>query len=327
MERYMTTRREFIKRMLVAGMATALPVPAWANDWPKRPVKLIVPFAPGGNTDGIARLIGQHLGAKLGETFVVENRLGAGGLIAASALARSAPDGYTMMMAALPQLAILPVLEKVDYDPVKDFTPISNVASNPFCLVANPEFEAKTLQELVAYVKARPGKLAYASGGTGSVSHLTMVLFLQRAGLNMVHVPYKGGAPAIADVMGNQIPVYFGNLSEALPQAGRGLRALAVSGTKRAVKLPDVPTVAESGYQGFRSETWNGLIAPAGTPRAIVDAVTAEVKNALKDPIILQRLDNYGVESIGSTSAEFEQTIAADISQWSAAIKTANIKL
>lgn len=323
----MTTRRLFMKQVLAAGAATALPLRALASDWPTRAVKLIVPFAPGGNTDGIARLIGQHLGAKFGETFVVENRLGGGGMIATSALARSAADGYTMMMAALPQIAILPALDKVDYDPVKDFTPISNVASNPFCLVANPDFEPKTLQDFVAYVKARPGNLSYASGGTGSVSHLTMVLFLQRAGLDMVHVPYKGGAPAISDVMGNQVPVYFGNLSEALPQAGRGLRALAVSGVKRAGKLPDVPTVAESGYRGFRSETWNGLIAPAGTPKAIVDVVAAAVKNALQDSVILQRLDNYGVDPIGSTPAEFERTIAADIAQWSEAIKAANIKL
>lgn len=324
----MTTRRQFMTEVLVSGLAAvALPAFAFADDWPKQAVKLIVPFAPGGNTDGIARLIGQHLGAKFGETFVIENRLGAGGMIATSALARSAPDGYTMMMAALPQIAILPALDKVDYDPVKDFTPICNVASNSFCLVANPDFEPKTLQDFVAYVKARPGKLSYASGGTGSVSHLTMVLFLQRAGLNMVHVPYKGGAPAISDVMGNQIPVYFGNLSEALPQAGRGLRALAVSGVKRAGKLPDVPTVAESGYRGFRSETWNGLIAPAGTPKAIVDVVAAAVKSALQDSVILQRLDNYGVDPIGSTPAEFERTIAADIALWGEAIKAANIKL
>lgn len=321
----MTTRRVFIRRMLVAGAATALPMRAWATDWPKQTVKLIVPFAAGGNTDGIARLIGQHLGAKLGASFIIENRLGAGGMIAASALARAAPDGYTMMMAALPQIAVLPVIEKADYDPKKDFTPISNVASNPFCLVSNPQFEPRTLQEFVAYVKARPGKLAFASGGTGSLAHLTMVLFLQRAGLDMVHVPYKGGAPAIADVMGNQVPVYFANLSEALPHAGRGLRSLAVSGNNRAAKLPDVPTVAESGYPGFRSETWNGLIAPLGTPETIVDIVAAEVRDALKDPEILQRLEMYGVDPIGSTPAEFKQTMADDIVQWGAAIKVANI--
>ncbi len=245
----MTTRRTFMKQVFGAGVAAAMPLPAFAADWPKRPVKLIVPFAPGGNTDGIARLIGQYLGGKFGETFVVENRVGAGGLIATNAVARSAPDGYTMMMVALPQIAILPALEKTDYDPVKDFTPISNVASNPFCLVANPAFEPKTLPEFVAYVKAQPGKLAYASGGTGSVSHLTMVLFLQRAGLDMVHVPYKGGAPAISDVMGNQVPVYFGNLSEALPQAGRGLRALAVSASSAPENCPMFRRWPKAGFR------------------------------------------------------------------------------
>jgi tripartite-type tricarboxylate transporter receptor subunit TctC len=312
---------------LVAGAALGvLPWRANAAGWPERPVKLIVPFAPGGNTDGIARLIGQYLSQKLGQTFVVENRLGAGGIVAADTVARSAHDGYTMMMAALPQIAILPVLQKTNYDPIRDFAPISNVASNPFCLVVNPQFEPKTIKELVEYVKARPGKIVYASGGTGSVSHLTMVLFLQKAGLEMVHVPYKGGAPAISDVIANQVPMYFGNLSEALPHAGKGLRPLAVSGLKRAAKLPDVPTIAESGYPGFRSETWNGIIAPAGTPDEVVQTVVREVQNAIKEKTILERFDSYGVDAIGSDPAEFKRTMAEDIAQWRAAIQAADIK-
>jgi tripartite-type tricarboxylate transporter receptor subunit TctC len=312
---------------LVAGAALGvLPWRANAAGWPERPVKLIVPFAPGGNTDGIARLIGQYLSQKLGQTFVVENRLGAGGIVAADTVARSAHDGYTLMMAALPQIAILPVLQKTNYDPIRDFAPISNVASNPFCLVVNPQFEPKTIKELVEYVKARPGKIVYASGGTGSVSHLTMVLFLQKAGLEMVHVPYKGGAPAISDVIANQVPMYFGNLSEALPHAGKGLRPLAVSGLKRAAKLPDVPTIAESGYPGFRSETWNGIIAPAGTPDEVVQTVVREVQNAIKEKTILERFDSYGVDAIGSDPAEFKRTMAEDIAQWRAAIQAADIK-
>jgi tripartite-type tricarboxylate transporter receptor subunit TctC len=257
---------------------------------------------------------------------VVENRLGAGGIVAADTVARSAHDGYTLMMAALPQIAILPVLQKTNYDPIRDFAPISNVASNPFCLVVNPQFEPKTIKELVEYVKARPGKIVYASGGTGSVSHLTMVLFLQKAGLEMVHVPYKGGAPAISDVIANQVPMYFGNLSEALPHAGKGLRPLAVSGLKRAAKLPDVPTIAESGYPGFRSETWNGIIAPAGTPDEVVQTVVREVQNAIKEKTILERFDSYGVDAIGSDPAEFKRTMAEDIAQWRAAIQAADIK-
>jgi tripartite-type tricarboxylate transporter receptor subunit TctC len=300
-------------------------VRAWAGDWPTRPVKLIVPFAAGGNTDGIARLVGQYLGDQLGATFVIENKVGAGGAIAADLVARAAPDGYTLLMVTVSQIGILPVLQPTKFDPAKDFALISNIASNPFCLVANPQFEPKTIQDFVAYVKARPGQLSYASGGSGSLSHLTMVLFLKRAGLDMVHVPYKGGGPAITDVIGNQLPVYFGNLSEALPHAGDALRPLAVSGTKRVMQLPDVPTIAESGYAGFRSETWNGLVAPARTPQSILDVLAAGARDAVKNPMILQRLNGYGVEPIGSSPKEFSDTIAADIALWGDAIKAAGV--
>jgi tripartite-type tricarboxylate transporter receptor subunit TctC len=321
----MTTRRSFSKGLLVAGLTSALPVRAWAGDWPTRPVKLIVPFAAGGNTDGIARLVGQYLGDQLGATFVIENKVGAGGAIAADLVARAAPDGYTLLMVTVSQIGILPVLQPTKFDPAKDFALISNIASNPFCLVANPQFEPKTIQDFVAYVKARPGQLSYASGGSGSLSHLTMVLFLKRAGLDMVHVPYKGGGPAITDVIGNQLPVYFGNLSEALPHAGDALRPLAVSGTKRVMQLPDVPTIAESGYAGFRSETWNGLVAPARTPQSILDVLAAGARDAVKNPMILQRLNGYGVEPIGSSPKEFSDTIAADIALWGDAIKAAGV--
>ena len=323
----MTTRRIVLKSLAAGALAASSLKAVAADKWPQRPVKIAVPFAAGGNTDGIARLIGQYLTEKLGETFIVENRVGGGGIIAAEAIARAEPDGYNLMMAALPQIAILPTMRKTGYNPVSDFAPISNVASNPFCLVANPQFEPKTFKDFVAYVKARPGKVVYASGGSGSLSHLTMVLLCQRAQLDMVHVPYKGGGPAIADVIGNQAPVYFGNLSEALPHTGGALRPLAVSGAKRAAKLPDVPTVAESGFEGFRSETWNGLIAPARTPDAIIQILVKEVKAALKDEKILRAFENYGVDAIGSTPEEFKATIAEDIKQWAAAIQAADLKL
>ena len=321
----MATRRALLK--FLAGSAAVIPARAFAQKWPDRPVKLLVPFAAGGNTDGIARLIGQRLSESLGQAFVVENRVGAGGIVATTALARATPDGYTLMMAALPQLAILPVLKQTDYDPIADFAPISNIASNPFCLVANPEFEPKTLQQFVDYVKARPGKLAYASGGTGSLSHLAMVLLCERAGLNMVHVPYKGGAPAVADVIANQVPVYFANLSEAMPHVGHSVRAYAVSGSRRVTKIGDVPTVAECGYPGFKAETWNGLIAPAKTPQTVIELVAGEAQKALNDPLILQRFDGYGVEPIGSSATEFKITIDADVAQWRKTIKDAGIKL
>lgn len=323
----MTTRRNFMKSVAAASLLAAAPHRAFASKWPEKPVKILCPFAPGGNTDGIARLMAQHLSEKFGQQFFVENRTGAGGALAAEATAKADPDGYTLMVSALAQLAIFPAMRPTGYNPLTDFTPISNIATNPFMLVVNPSFEPKTLQEFVAYVKERPGKIVYASGGPGSVGHLTMVLFLQRAGLDMVHAPYKGGAPAMADVVAGHVPVYFGNLSEGLPHMGGGVRPLAVSGPTRAAKAPNVPTVAESGYPGFKTETWNGLIGPAKLPAPVVELLANEVRVALKDPKILERLDSYGVDPIGSTPSEFKATIEADVSQWSKAVKAANIKL
>ena len=323
----MTTRRTFLKSVAAASLFSTASQRAFASKWPEKPVRIYVPFAPGGNTDGIARVMAQHLSEKFGQQFFVENRTGAGGALAAEATAKSDPDGYTLMVVSLPQLAIFPAMRPTGYNPLTDFTPISNIASNPFMLVANPSFEPKTLREFVAYVKERPGKLVYASGGPGSVSHLTMVLFLQRAGLDMVHTPYKGGAPAVADVVAGHVPVYFGNLSEGLPHVNGALRPLAVSGPTRVAKVPNVPTVAESGYPGFKTETWNGLIGPAKLPAPIVEMLANEVRVALKNPKVLERLDSYGVDPIGSTPAEFKATIEMDVAQWSKAVKSADLKL
>lgn len=323
----MTTRRTFLKTMAAASLFAGGSQSAFASKWPDKPVKIYVPFAPGGNTDGIARVMAQHLSEKYGQQFFVENRTGAGGALAADATAKSDPDGYTLMVAALAQLAIFPAIRPTGYNPLTDFTPISNIATNPFMMVVHPSFEPRTLQEFVTYVKARPGKLNYASGGPGSVSHLTMVLFLQRAGLEMVHTPYKGGAPAVADVVAGHVPVYFGNLSEGLPYIDGRLRPLAISGSKRAAKAPNVPTVAESGYPGFKTETWNGLIGPANLPAPVIQTLANEVRIALKDPKVLARLDQYGVDPVGSTPAEFRATINEDVTQWAAAVKSANLKL
>jgi tripartite-type tricarboxylate transporter receptor subunit TctC len=323
----MTTRREFLRTVAATPWVAALSDTVLANDWPQRPVKVLVPFAPGGNTDGIARLVAQRLAESLGQAFIVENHAGAGGIVAAELTARAAPDGYTLMMAALSQIAILPVLKKTDYNPISDFAPIVNVASNPFCLMTSPRFEPKTLQEFVDYVKQRPGQLSYASGGVGSVGHLTMVLFCQLAGLNMVHVPYQGGGPAISGLLAEEVLVYFGNLSEALPHAGTTLRLLATSGAQRSKKLPDIPTVAECGYPGFHSETWNGLIAPAKAPSYVIDLIYRETQKAIQDQVVLQRFDSYGVDALGSSPAEFQQTITQDILQWKTAIAKANVTL
>jgi tripartite-type tricarboxylate transporter receptor subunit TctC len=325
--------KRILSRRMFLAFGVALPVffdvpAALAQSWPQRPGKILVPFAAGGNTDSIARLIGQWLSQRTGQQFVVENRPGANGTIAAEAVARSTADGYTLFMAALPQIAIFPAMTKVPYDPVKDFMPISNIGSNPFALIVNPDLPTKTLQEFVAYVRAQKENVPYASGGTGSLSHLSMVLLLKRAGLEMTHIPYKGGGPAVADIIAGHVNIYFANLSEALPQAKAGnVRVIAVSSEQRTPQLPDVPTVAEQGYPGFRTVTWNGLMAPAGTPPDIISRVATEVGAAVKDPTIKERLGTYGVDPVGDEPDHFAETIKADIIMWSQAIKLAGVTM
>jgi len=299
---------------------------AVAQDWPDKPVTVIVPFAAGGNTDGIARMTAQHLSEAFGKQFVVENRPGASGAIAADMVAKASPDGYTLFLTALPVMAIVPVMNKVRYDSLKDFTPISNVATNAFVLVVNKDLPIKTLADFVDYVKARQGQLSYGSAGIGSLNHLSMALFLKRAGLDMTHVPYKGNAPALSDVVAGHIPAMFSNLSDALPQAkGGNVRMLAVSSKARSPQAPDVPTVAEFGYAGFNVLTWNGLMGPAGLPQPIVDKIAAEMGKAVKQPDFSQRLDKFGVEPLGNTPAEYKAMLVDDMDNWSKALKLAGI--
>jgi tripartite-type tricarboxylate transporter receptor subunit TctC len=231
-------------------------------------------------------------------------------------------------MASSPQIVIFPSLTKVPYDPVKDFAPVSNIATNPFVLSVHKSVPAKTIKEFVDYVKARPGQFGYGSAGTGSLTHLSGALFLARAGLDMNHVVYKGGAPAMADLVGGQIPMYFANISEAVPHAEGGeIRLLGVSSLARWTALPDVPTVAESGYPGFQTVTWNGLMAPAQTPPAIIARLAEECIKAMRDPELRKRFANYGVEPLGTTPEQFAKQIAADIPAWAEAIKISGAKV
>jgi tripartite-type tricarboxylate transporter receptor subunit TctC len=301
---------------------------AQAQVWPQRPVTVIVPFAAGGNTDTIARMTAQRLSEAFGEPFVVENRTGAAGAIAAELAARAKPDGYTLFIAALPVMAIVPAMMKVRYNPQKDFAPISNIATNSFVLVINKDIPVKTLQEFVDYVRARQGKLSYGSAGNGSLIHLSMALFLKRAGLEMINVAYRGNAPALADVIAGHIPAMFSNLSDALPQANSGsVRMLAVSSEKRSALAPQVPTVAESGYPKFNAVTWNGLMAPAGTPPDIIARIATEIVNAVKDPKFAGKLAAYGVDPLGNTPDEYKTMLAHDITIWTEAVEIAGIKL
>ena len=324
----MITRRKFAA---LFALSAAQPLfgqiaPAQAQDWPQKAVRVIVPFAPGGNTDGIARIICQQLSEAFGQQFIVENRGGAGGEVAAIQVARAAADGYMLFVAALPQIAIIPAIRKVPYDPMKDFAPISNIASNPFVLAVHKDVPVKTVAEFVAYIRARPKQVSYGSAGSGSVTHLSMALFLKMADLEMIHVSYKGNAPAMADLIAGHIPAMFTNLSDSLPHAAAGaIRLLAISSSTRVAQVPDIPTVSESGYPKFKTLTWNGLMAPAGTPRDIIAKVAKEVARAVQNPQIVERLKSYGVDPLGNSPEEFAAMIAADIPLWSEAVKIAGV--
>ena len=301
---------------------------AQTSNWPQKPIKIIVPFAAGGNTDSIARLTAERLSQSLGQSVVVENKAGANGAIAADFVAQSAPDGYTLLMAAMPVIAILPTITKTKFDAARDFAPISIVGSNPFVMAISSSVPAKNLREFVAYVKKNDGKLNFASGGSGSVSHLSPVLFLKRANLNMTHISYKGGGPAVADLLGGQVQMYFGNLSELAPHADGGkIRIIGVSSLERAKQIPDVPTFAESGFQGFKTLTWNGIVAPSGTPVAIINRVAAAVQDAVSKPELRARLWQLGVDPIGNTPAQFADTLRADTATWAEAAKASNLKI
>jgi len=315
-------------KKLLLPVLLALPMLAHAQAWPQKPVKVLVPFPPGGVTDSVARITAEWLTQRLGQAFVVENRPGASGAIAAEALARSEADGYTLLSASTPQLAIVPYVQKVNYDPQKDFAPVSIVGTNAFALGCNDKVPSTTLKDFVAWSKANPDKLSYASPGQGSVGHLTMALLLARAGLKGEAVMYKGGGPAVADVVAGHVPCYFGNFNELIPHAGAGgrLKILAVSSLARSPQLPNVPTVAEQGYPGFKTLTMNGYVAPAATPREIIERIAREIGAGCKDAGFAGRLEKIGVDPVCSTPAGFAQAIKEDLMIWKEAVAAAGMK-
>lgn len=324
----MQTRRRFLG--LAGGAATigwGLDTPAFCQTWPEHPVKVIVAFAAGGNSDSIARIVCQRLGKALGQSFFIENRGGNGGALGAEAAARAAPDGYTLFMAVSSPMAVTPAMMRVRYDPIRDFVAISNVGSNSLVLTVNSELPVRSIAEFIAYVGARPGKITFGSGGVGTINHLSMTLFAKRAGLDMIHVPYRGGGPAMIDLISGQIDSMFANASDVLKQADTGtVRTLAISSRKRAAEAPSIPTVSESGFEGFNTEVWNGLVAPAGTPAEIVKRIAAEVARAAKDPEFVEQLSNIGVTAVGDTPEEFASTIKQDVALWAEAVKIAGLQ-
>jgi len=296
-----------------------------AQTWPQRPVKVIVPYTAGGTTDTQARIISERLSVALGQQFIVENRVGAGGAIAAEFVAKSTADGYTLFFAGTTQFSTLPLVQKVNYDPLKDFAPISILGTNPLVLGVHISVPAKTLKEFIEYVKAHPGELSYSSGGTGSTPHLSAALFASRAGLKMTHIPYKG-AQAVTDLVGGQVQVSFGNTSDMIQHSKSGkIKMLAVTGEKRMPQLPDLPAIAEF-YPGFRTVVWNGLLAPSRTPKVIIDRIAQEAARTARDPDIIERLNKMGIDALGNSPAEFAELIRADSSLWRDAVNAAGIK-
>lgn len=316
-----------VSNILRTLFAAFLLFPAIASpqSYPSRPVKVIVPYAAGGNTDSIARILSDSLSRALGQQFIVENRPGAGGAISAEFVAKAPADGYTLYVSAQGVIAMLPNIQKVNFDPLRDFSPISNLGTNPLVLGISRMQGVATLQEFIEFVKTRPGRLSYASGGNGSISHFAAAMLAARAGIDMIHVPYKGGAPAVADLVAGQVNMYFGNFSDLVPHANSGrITLLGVSSETRDKKLPDLPAIAET-IPGFRSGTWNGLLAPTGTPQAVIERLSAECQKAMKDPAVIERLAKMGVDAYGSTPAEFASAIRRDYEAYRSGAKAIGI--
>jgi tripartite-type tricarboxylate transporter receptor subunit TctC len=330
-EEFMTRVPTISRRALLASSAalgaSALIAPAQAQSWPQKPIRILVGFAAGGNIDNLARLTCQRLSEVFGQPFVVENRVGAMGTIAAEAIARAAPDGYSFFWAGTGTISIFPAIGKPPYELVKDFVPVGMIGTSPQVLIVNPKLPINNIKDFVAYVKAQPQKLPYGGGGgPGSVSNLLMALFLKRAGLEMTAVSYRGTAPALTDVIGGHIPTMFVPLPEVIQHAEAGkIRIVAISDDKRAKEAPNVPTIAESGFPGYRGVSWNGLLAPAGTSRDIIGRIATEFARAAKDPPFVAQLNAQGVTPTGYNSEEFAKFLQDDIAFWAEAVKLAGV--
>ena len=323
-----------MKRSIQIALAACLTLAAFAtayaqSNYPTKPIRLIVPFPPGGGTDILARLIGTKLTETVGWQIVIDNRGGAGGNIGLQSAAQAAPDGYTMVMGQTSNLAINPSLySKLPYDPVRDFVPVSLVSASPVALVVSQKSPHKTLGDFVAAAKAKPGQLTFGSPGSGTVAHLTGELFQRTAGIKYVHIPYKGAAQALPDLLGGRIDLYAGSLETAMPHMKAGtIRALAITSLQRASAAPDVPTVAESGYKGFEATTWFGILVAKGTPEAIVNKLTAEITKVLQLPDVKQRMVATGGLPVKTGPKEFSELLRTDIQRWSRIVKESGAKV
>jgi tripartite-type tricarboxylate transporter receptor subunit TctC len=311
--------------LLVLSLAACV-LDAAAEDYPTKPIRLVVPLAAAGGMDTVARGVGMKLTENLGQTIVVDNRGGAGGSIAAELVAHSAPDGYTLIMVSATAV-IHPLMYRARYDAIRDFAPVSQVSTQPYVIVVHPSLPVKSVAELVAYAKSNRGKLNYASAGNGSLIHLTGELFKVATGVEMVHVPYKGIGAAYPDLIAGQVQLTFASIISALPQIkAQRLRALAVTGPRRVQAAPELPTVAESGVPGFAVTQWYGILAPAGTRRALIERLNGELVKVLRQAEVTSRLAGDGAEAVGSSPQQFAAHIKAERDKWAQVIKQAGIR-
>ena len=316
-------------QIFIALLGINIPV-VFAQNYPVKPVRLIVPSAPGGGTDIAARLIAQGLTESLGQAVVVDNRGGAGGIAGVTVAAKlSAPDGYTLLLGSNGHLSFAAAINpKLPYDPQKDLTPISLVANQPFVLAVSSAVAANSIRELITMAKAKPGVITYGSGGAGSASHLGVELFQLRSGVTLMHIPYKGTGPGMSALMSGELQVLMAGLATVLPQAKSGkIKVLAVSGSQRSRMAPEVPTVAEAGVPGYEFNVWYGMMAPGGTPRPIVTKLATEIARLLKAPVILERFAVAGLEPISNTPDEFTALLKREIPEWNKVAKAANIRV
>ncbi|MBI1964782.1 MAG: tripartite tricarboxylate transporter substrate binding protein [Betaproteobacteria bacterium] len=311
----------------VGGCLAAMSGSALAQAYPAKPIRVVVPYAPGGATDLTGRTVGAKMSDRVKQTVVVDNRTGAGGVIGADIVAKAAPDGYTLLLASPAEIAILPHLQKMPYNVEKDFAPVSLASTTPLIFVVHPSLPVKSVKELIAFAKARPGQLTYASAGTGGVQHLAGELLKITFKLDMVHVPYKGAGPVMPDLVGGHVPMFFSGMPPAMPHVRAGkLRALAVTSTRRSPAAKDVPTMAEAGVPDFVFTNWFAYFAPAGTPAAIIERLSGEINRALKMDDVKQKLATVGLETLGTPPGELASFVRAESEKFSKLIKLAGAK-
>jgi len=315
----------FLKKLASILAIACIPAAAQAQVYPAKPIRLVVPYSAGGGADNAARIIAARLTTTLGQTVVIDNRPGGSGMIGAQAVAQAAPDGYTVLYDAS-AFAVNPALRKMAFDPAKDLMPVSLAVTVPNILVVPPSAPYKTVQEFVDHARKHPGEMTYASYGAGSAAHLIGELLKNQAGIDLLHVPYKGGAPALTDVMGGQVNSYFANAASGMSYVKSGkLRALAVTSAKRMASMPDVPTLAESGFKNFEVLEWNGFFVPKGTSNGVVAKLAKEIQAATMDPETRQKLIGLGVDPIGSSPDVFSKFVQTEMSRWATLVKSNNI--